>query len=82
MLFYALTLTIAFLGHGHGVNTKIAWAYVGIRVAHSLFQALVNRVAVRFVLFLLGSLCLMSLTVHATFYAFGWHATPIFATMG
>ena len=79
VLFYALALTIAFLGHGHGVNTKIAWAYVGIRVIHSLFQALVNRVVVRFVLFLLGSLCLMSLTVHATFYAFGWHATPIFA---
>ncbi|CAM3148351.1 MAPEG family protein [Sphingomonas antarctica] len=77
VLFYALTLTIAFLGHGHGINTAIAWAYVGIRIVHSLFQALVNRVVVRFVLFLLGSLCLMSLTVHATYYAFGWHGTPI-----
>lgn len=78
-LFYALAVVIAYFEHGHGVNTAIAWVYVGIRIVHSLVQATSNRLVLRLPLFILGSLCLMSLTVHATFYAFGWHAQPIFA---
>lgn len=77
-LFYALALAIAFLGHGNGINATIAWVYVACRIAHSLVQILWNRVIVRFALFALSSLCLVSLTVHATYYAFGWHGTPLF----
>jgi hypothetical protein len=43
----------------------LAWAYVGLRVLHSLIQATVNIVLYRFIVFTLSSLCLIGLTVHA-----------------
>jgi hypothetical protein len=64
-LFYAVCFALALAGHGFGFNYWIAWAYVGFRIAHSLVQATVNLVLWRFVLFLLGSLCLAILTIHA-----------------
>jgi len=71
VLFYAVCLVIAFTGTGDGVNVWIAWAYVALRIAHSLWQALVNKVSVRFALFLLASLCLVALTLHAAMAVFG-----------
>jgi hypothetical protein len=52
------------------LNATIAWAYVGLRIAHSLVQALWNRIMVRFTLFALSSLALMALTVHAIMAVF------------
>lgn len=64
-LFYAIALSLALLGQGDGLNLHLAWAYVGLRVLHSLIQATVNVVAWRFLVFLAASLCLIALTVHA-----------------
>jgi hypothetical protein len=64
-LFYALAITLALLGEGDGLNLTLAWAYVGLRVVHSLFQALVNKIEVRFVLFMLSNVPLAWLTVNA-----------------
>ena len=64
-VFYAVALVLAIAGAGDGMNAKIAWAYVGLRVAHSLVQALWNRVAVRFSIFVLSSIALIMLVVHA-----------------
>lgn len=64
-LFYAIALTLALLGWGDGMNAWIAWAYVGLRIAHSIVQATVNKVSVRFPLFLLSTLALVALTLHA-----------------
>ncbi|WP_310496323.1 MAPEG family protein [Sandarakinorhabdus sp.] len=64
-LFYAVALVLAMIGQGGGLNATIAWAYVALRVAHSLVQVTVNVVLVRFVLFSLGTLALMALTLHA-----------------
>lgn len=64
-VFYAVALTLAIIGWGDGMNADIAWVYVGLRIAHSLVQALWNRVIVRFVLFILSTLCLIALTLHA-----------------
>ena len=64
-VFYAVALTLAIIGWGDGMNADIAWAYVGLRIAHSLVQALWNRVIVRFLLFILSTLCLIALTLHA-----------------
>ena len=64
-VFYAVALTLAIIGWGDGMNADIAWAYVGLRIAHSLVQALWNRVIVRFMLFILSTLCLIALTLHA-----------------
>lgn len=69
-LFYAIALTLALLGSGGGVNAMIAWAYVALRVIHSIVQATVNRVIVRFTIFSLSTLCLIALTLHAAMRAF------------
>jgi hypothetical protein len=63
-LFYAVSLIIALLGAGP-VDVLIAWIYVGVRIVHSLWQALVNVVAVRFVLFFLSTIALIALAVRA-----------------
>ena len=64
-LFYAIAITLALLGAGGGISLMLAWAYVGLRVVHSLIQCTVNLVRYRFLVFLLSSLCLLALTVHA-----------------
>ncbi len=63
-VFYAVALALAIIGQGNGLNATIAWAYVAIRIVHSVFQATVNKVMPRFALFALSSLCLMALTLH------------------
>jgi len=64
-LFYAVAFTLALLGAGEGLNLALAWAYVVLRVAHSLHQALWNKIEIRFVLFLLSSLVLVALVIRA-----------------
>lgn len=64
-VFYAVALLLAMVGQGDGLNATIAWAYVFLRVAHSIVQATVNKVMIRFVLFVLSSLALIALVVHA-----------------
>lgn len=63
--FYAIAITLALMEAGGGLNLTIAWAYVGLRVVHSLVQNSFNRVLVRFAVFVLSTLCLMALTLHA-----------------
>jgi hypothetical protein len=69
-VFYVVALVIAFTGTGDGLNATIAWAYVGLRILHSLVQVLWNLVFVRFALFMLSSLCLIALCLHAAMAAF------------
>jgi hypothetical protein len=64
-LFYAIALTLALMGMGHGINYWLAWGYVGFRIVHSLVQCTVNIVAIRLPLFALATLCLLGLTTHA-----------------
>jgi hypothetical protein len=70
-LFYAVALTLALLGGGEGLNVTLAWCYVGLRVVHSLQQALWNKIEVRFVLFFLSSLILITLILRAAILAWG-----------
>ena len=64
-VFYAVALSLALLGQGDGINLTLAWTYVGIRVVHSVLQALINKIELRFVLFALSSLVLIGLTINA-----------------
>lgn len=64
-IFYAVALTLALVGHGGGSNAMLAWAYVGMRIAHSIFQATVNKIEIRFGLFFLSGLVLITLTINA-----------------
>lgn len=72
-VFYAVAIVLALIGQGDGVNATIAWVYVGLRIVHSIWQATVNRVMVRFALFLLSSLALIALVLHAAMAVFHWH---------
>jgi hypothetical protein len=47
-VFYAVALALAMIGQGDGLNAQLGWAYVVLRVLHSLVQATSNRVMVRF----------------------------------
>ena len=69
-VFYAVALVLAMIGQGDGLNATLAWAYVGLRVAHSLVQVTSNRVVMRFALFALSSLVLMALVLHAALAVF------------
>ncbi len=65
-LFYAVCFALQFLGQGEEpINIGLAWAYVALRVVHSLVQATVNVIIVRFFIFVLASLALIALTLHA-----------------
>jgi hypothetical protein len=69
-VFYATAIALALIGQGNGLNATIAWAYVGLRVTHSLVQVLSNRVIYRFALFMLSGIALAVLVLHATLAAF------------
>jgi hypothetical protein len=64
-LFYAVALTLAVLGAGAGLNAALAWLYVGLRIAHSLVQATVNVVMIRFAIFVAASLVLLVMSIRA-----------------
>jgi hypothetical protein len=63
-LFYAVVVLLTLVGQGDGLNAQLAWAYVGIRIAHSLWQALVNTVPIRFGLFILSTISLVALSIN------------------
>ena len=64
-LFYAICLALELMDFGGGLNLWLAWAYVALRIVHSIVQATWNLVIVRFTIFTLASLCLLALTLHA-----------------
>lgn len=69
-VFYAVAIVLAVIGQGDGLNAQLAWAYVSLRVIHSLVQATVNKVTWRFVLFLLSSMVLIGLVVRTVMVMF------------
>ena len=69
-IFYAVAIALALIDPQNATNVALAWGYVGFRVAHSLVQATVNKVAIRFALFTLATLCLIGLAANAVIVAF------------
>jgi hypothetical protein len=65
-LFYAVVGIVALAGTGDDpINVTLAWAYVGMRMVHSLIQTLWNYVPARFLAFLLSTLVLIALAIRA-----------------
>ncbi len=62
-LFYATALTIAVMGHGDATNVMLAWTFVILRIIHSLVQATINIVMLRFSIFVLSWLVLIIMLV-------------------
>jgi len=69
-LFYAVTLVIVALGQADMVFVILAWSYVAFRVAHSLWQAVLNIIAVRVLLFGLSWLVLALMIARSGFLLF------------
>jgi hypothetical protein len=62
-IFYALVFYIVLAGHADQLHIWLAWAYVGLRVVHSLIQCTVNIVMLRFTVFSLSTIVLMAMAV-------------------
>lgn len=63
MIFYALATYSHLVGVADPLNVGLAWAYVVLRIAHSLIQALWNFVPVRFLVFMASSVVLVVIVV-------------------
>ena len=70
-IFYAIVFALVLMGFDHPINVYLAWGYVGLRIVHSVIQATSNVVRIRFPIFLLATICLVCLTVHAAIFI--WH---------
>ena len=64
-IFYAIVFALILMGFDAPINVWLAWGYVALRVLHSIVQATINVVKIRFPLFALSTLCLFGLTLHA-----------------
>jgi hypothetical protein len=69
-VFYAVAIVLAIIGQGDGLNAQLGWIYVALRVIHSLVQATINKVMVRFALFLMSSIVLIALVARAALAMF------------
>ena len=63
-LFYATVVILAIMGPS-ALDVMLAWAYVGLRIVHSFWQILVNKLPIRFALFLISTIVLVILAIRA-----------------
>ena len=61
--FYVVTLAIAFINSIDPLMMQLAWAFVILRVIHSLVQLTFNLVLVRFLIFLIGWLIIAYMAI-------------------
>jgi len=71
VIFYALCVYTHLVGVWDGLNVGLAWAYVAIRIVHSLIQVTTNFVPLRFAVFNLGSLVLAIIALRNVLGLFG-----------
>lgn len=64
-IFYALVFVIVLAGLTDGLYVQLAWAYVVLRLVHTLIQCTVNIVNVRFAAFALSTVVLMAMAGRA-----------------
>lgn len=63
-LFYAVSVILAIMGAG-ALDVTLAWVYVALRIMHSVWQILVNKLPIRFALFLASTIVLIVLALRA-----------------
>ena len=67
-IFYGIVFALILMGFDAPINVYLAWGYVGFRIVHSIWQATINIVTIRFLLFLGATLCLVGLITHAAIF--------------
>jgi hypothetical protein len=76
-IFYATAISLQLLGQTEPLNITLAWVYVGLRVIHSLVQATVNIILIRFTIFVISSVVLGFLIFHAALATgLAWFSWP------
>ena len=63
-VFYPAVVILAVMGAG-AADVALAWAYVALRIVHSIYQATVNKVRIRFLIFLAATIALTILAIRA-----------------
>ena len=69
-VFYAVAIALAVMAEGSGTNLYLAWAYVIIRIIHSVFQSVINHIGYRFMLFVFSNIPLYWLAINAMLVVF------------
>ena len=69
-LFYAVVGALAVCHDTNQLNLFLAWAYVLVRIVHSLLHATYNPVWWRFIVFMIASILLFLLSVRTAFLVF------------
>lgn len=69
-LFYAVALILAVVAPSDALGVGLAWAYVVLRIVHSVYHATVNVVAVRATLFAIMSFVLIAFALRAAVLVF------------
>jgi len=69
-IFYALAFYCYLSGGNDQINIWLAWAYVVLRVVHSLNQGTANNVTLRFSVFALSTVALMIIAVRSVLALF------------
>jgi hypothetical protein len=62
-IFYALAIYSHLADMADPINVALAWAYVAVRIMHSLIQCTSNFIPLRFVVFNVGTVILIAMTV-------------------
>ena len=73
MLFYVVCVVLYVTGGTSHLSVLVAWAYVGLRVVHSLIHLTYNQVLHRLFVFALSNAALVSLWVIAGEHVVGRH---------
>ncbi len=63
-IFYPAVIILAIMGAA-ATDVRLAWAYVAVRVVHSIWQGAINTILVRSSLFFISSFILIALAVRA-----------------
>jgi hypothetical protein len=69
-IFYATAIAAQLAGQADATSVGLAWAYVALRIAHSLIQCTVNIVTLRFAVLTLSTLALAALAIRTAWAVF------------
>ena len=69
-VFYVVIVLLAISNGASKLDIQLAWAYTGLRIAHSVVHVTTNFVPVRFLLFLLSTLALLVLAFNCVLATF------------
>ena len=67
VVFYIVTLAIALINSIDPLMMQLAWAFVILRILHSLVQLTFNLVLIRFMIFLIGWLIIAYMAISQLF---------------